>query len=236
EPQPLLRNRYAFRGDALWNSSVYYSRSWQGVYLFGEAAHRHGGGFAVMQGLVATLHHHLSLALHYRNYQRNYYSFFSQGLAAGSGIANERGFYAGLVYHPSRKVEWMMYADFFRFPWLRYRVDMPSHGVDLLTQFTYTWYKRAHISMRYRYRKRQENVTAAQQPHRLVADVRRQQVRLSGQYKINNRWTMRSRVELSHYRKEGAEAELGLLAYHDVLYKPLSGKLSGNMRLAVFGI
>src|SRR3546814_834541 len=83
EPQPLLRNRYAFRGDALWNSSFYYSHSWRGVYLFGEAAHNHGGGFAVMQGLIATLHHHLSLALHYRNYQRNYHSFFSQGLAAG---------------------------------------------------------------------------------------------------------------------------------------------------------
>ncbi len=235
EPQPLLRNRYAFRGDALWNSSFYYSHSWRGVYLFGEAAHSHGGGFAVMQGLVATLHRHLSLALHYRNYQRNYHSFFSQGLAAGSGVVNERGFYAGLVYHPSRKIEWTVYGDFFRFPWLRYRVDMPSHGVDLLTQFTYTWYKRAHISVRYRYRQHQENA-ATDQPHRFVADVQRQQVRLGGQYKLSSRWTMRSRLELSHYLKEGAKAELGLMAYHDVIYKPLSGRMSGNMRLAVFGI
>ena len=235
EPQPLLRNQYVFRGDDLWNSSVYYSHSWRGVYLFGEAAHSHGGGFAVMQGLVATLHHHLSLALHYRNYQRNYHSFFSQGLAAGSGVANERGFYAGLVYHPSRKVEWTVYGDFFRFPWLRYRVDMPSHGVDLLTQLTYTWYKRAHVSVRYRYRQRQENL-ATEQPHRLVADVQRQQVRLHGQYKLDSRWTMRNRVEFSHYQKEGAAAELGFMAYHDVIYKPLSGQVSGNMRLAVFGI
>ncbi|MEC3881365.1 ComEA family DNA-binding protein [Parapedobacter sp. 10938] len=235
EPQPLLRNRYAFSGDALWNSSFYYSHSWRGVYLFGEAAHNYGGGFAVMQGLIATLHHHLSLALHYRNYQRNYHSFFSQGLAAGSGVSNERGFYTGLVYHPSRKVEWTVYADFFRFPWLRYRVDVPSRGVDLLTQFTYTWYKKAHVSVRYRYRQRQENA-AMEQPHRFVADVQRQQVRLSGQYKLSSRWTMRNRFELSHYRKEAAKAELGLMAYHDVIYKPLNGKLSGNMRLAVFGI
>src|SRR5690606_37839283 len=176
-PQPLLRNRYAFRGDALWNSGFYYSHSWRGVYLFGEAAHRYIGGFAFTQGLIATLHPHLSLALHYRNYHRNYHSFFSQGIAAGSGVTNERGFYTGLVYHPSRKVEWTMYADIFRFPWLRYRVDAPSQGVDLLTQFTYTWYKKAHISMRYRYRQGQENGTV-EQPHRLVADVRRQQARL----------------------------------------------------------
>lgn len=235
EPQPLLRNRYAFRGDALWNTSLYYNHSWRGVYLFGEVAHSHGSGFAIAQGLVATLHHHLSLALHYRNYQRDYHSFSSQGLAAGSRAANERGFYGGLVYHPSRQVEWMMYADFYRFPWLRYRVDIPSHGVDLLTQFTYTWYKKAHVSIRYRYRQHQENAML-EEPHRVVADVGRHQMRLSGQYKLNGRWEMRSRMELSHYRKEGEEMELGFMLYHDVIYKPLNGRLSGNMRLAVFAI
>ncbi|MFB2117582.1 hypothetical protein [Parapedobacter sp. 2B3] len=235
DPQPLLRNRYAFRGDELLNTSFYYHHSWRGVYLFGEAAYSRGGGFAVMQGLIATLHHHLSLALHYRNYQRNYHSFFSQGLAAGSSAVNERGFYAGLVFHPNRKVEWTVYADFFRFPWLKYRVDAPSHGVDMMSQFTYTWYKKANISVRYRYRQRSENA-AMEQPHRFVADVRHQQVRLSGQYKFGARWTMRSRFELSHYQKEGETAELGLLAYHDVIYKPIAGRLSGNARLAVFGI
>lgn len=235
EPQPLLRNRYAFRGNTLWNTSFYYNHSWRGIYLFGEAAHSHGSGFAVVQGLVATLHHHLSLALHYRNYQRDYHSLFSQGLAAGNSVANERGFYGGLVYHPSRRVEWVMYTDVFRFPWLRYRVDAPSHGVDLLTQFTYTWYKKAHVSIRYRYRQQQENAIL-EQPHRFVADVSRQQLRLSGQYKLNDRWEMRSRMEFSRYRKEAEQMELGFMLYHDVIYKPLNGKLSGNMRLAVFAI
>src|SRR5690606_40069459 len=55
------------------------------------------------------------------------------------------------------------------------------------------------------------------------------------QYMLSDRWTMRSRLELSHYRKEGEATELGLMAYHDVIYKPLNGRLSGNMRLAVFG-
>lgn len=234
-PQELLRNRYAFRGDGLWNTSFYYNHSWRGIYLFGEAAHSHGSGFAFAHGLIASLHQHLSLALHYRNYQRDYHSFFSQGLAMGSGTSNERGLYSGLVYHPSRKVEWMLYADFFRFPWLRYRVDSPSQGIDMLTQFTYTWYKKANISIRYRYRQRQENADL-DLPHHAIVDVLRQQVRVSGQYKLNDVWRMRNRVELSHYRKEGSASEVGLMVYHDVLYKPMSARLSGNMRLAVFGI
>ena len=235
EPQPLLRNQYAFRGAALWNTSLYYNHSWRGIYLFSEAAHSHGSGFAFANGLIATLHPHLSLALHYRNYQRDYHSFFSQGLATGSDVSNERGFYSGLVYHPSRKVEWMLYADFFRFPWLRYRADAPSQGLDMLTQFTYTWYKIANVSLRYRYRRRQEN-TALELPHRTLGDVFRQQVRMSGQYKLSDIWRMRNRVELSHYQKEGNANELGLMLYHDVIYKPMSARLSGNMRLAVFGI
>ncbi|SEL83311.1 helix-hairpin-helix domain-containing protein [Parapedobacter koreensis] len=233
QPQNLLRNRFAFRGRSLWNTSLYYNHSWRGIYLFGEVAHRIGSGFALVNGLMTSLHPHLSLALHYRNYQRDYHSFFNQGMAEGSGAANERGFYSGLAYHPNRAVEWVLYADFFRFPWLRYRVDAPSRGADLLTQFTYTWYKRADITIRYRYRQREENA-ATTASHNAIVDVLRQQVRVSGQYKLNDTWRMRNRLELAHYQKEGNATELGWMVYHDVIFKPMSGRLSGNMRVALF--
>src|SRR5690606_14964502 len=174
-----------------------------------------------------------SLALPYRNYQRDYHSFFNQGVAEGSVASNEQGFYSGLVYHPSRAIERVFYGDFFRFPWLRYRVDAPSRGVDLLTQFTYTWYKRANVAIRYRYRQREENA-AMELPHHRVVDVLRQQLRISGQYKIGEAWQMRNRVELTHYRKEGDATEMGWIAYQDVIFKPMAGRLSGNVRIAVF--
>jgi len=234
QPQDLLRNQYAFRGASLWNTSLYYNYSWQGIYLYGEAAHSIGSGFAFTNGMIASLHSHLSVALHYRNYQRDYHSFFNQGIAEGSVASNERGLYSGLVYHPSRAVEWVLYGDFFRFPWLRYRVDAPSQGVDLLTQFTYTWYKKADVSIRYRYRQREENASM-ELPHNRVVEVLRQQLRISGQYKISDAWRMRNRVELTHYRKEGDVTEIGWMAYQDVIFKPMAGKLSGNARIALFG-
>ncbi|MFC3197958.1 ComEA family DNA-binding protein [Parapedobacter deserti] len=235
QPQDLLRNRYAFRGRSLWNTSLYYKHSWRGLHVFGETAHSIGSGFAFANGLIASLHPHLSLALHYRNYQRDYHSFFNQGLAEGSTAANERGFYSGLMYHPNRKIEWTAYADFFRFPWLRYRVDGPSHGVDLLTQFTYIWYKKANVSVRYRYRQRQENA-ALGLPEQTVAGVLRQQLRISGQYTLNAAWSLRSRLEYAQYQKEGVAAEMGWMMYQDVIYKPMGSRFSGNMRFALFGI
>ncbi len=233
-PQPLLRNRYAFRGNALWNTSVHYDYSFKGIYVFGEGAHQVGGGYAFLNGALASLHPHLSLSLLHRDYRRDYHSFFSQGLAEGSGVANERGFYSGLVYHPSRAVEWMAYADVFRFPWLRYRVDAPSRGMDMLSQFSYTWYKRGQVSIRYRYRHREENA-AMEGPHHLVAGVSRQQVRLGGEYRLDGTWRVRGRIELMHYQKEAGATELGWMVYQDVFWKPAGSRLSGNGRLAVFG-
>lgn len=233
-PQPLLRNQYAFRGHSLWNASLYYSTSIRGVFLFGEAAHSIGSGFAFINGLVASVHPQLSLLLLHRDYHRNYHSYFNQGLAEGSQATNERGFYSGLVYHPNRHVEWVVYADFFRFPWLRYRVDAPSQGMDVLSQFTYSWYKKATLAIRYRYRNSEENA-AAGLPENLIANRYRQQLRMEGRYKINESWSMRNRLELSHYRKEGVPTELGWMVYHDVIYKRMGSRISGNLRLAVFG-
>ena len=233
-PQPLLRNQYAFSGHSLWNASLYYNTSIQGVYLFGEAAHSVGSGFAFINGLMASLHPQLSLLLLHRDYHKDYHSYFNQGMAEGSQATNEKGFYSGLVYHPSRRIEWVLYADFFRFPWLRYRVDAPSQGMAVLSHFTYSWYKRATLTIRYRYRNKQENVSA-DLPENLISDVYRQQLRMEGRYKINEAWSMRDRLELSHYRKEGVPTEMGWMAYHDVIYKPMASKISGNIRLAVFG-
>jgi len=232
-PRPLLRNRYAFNGRSLWNASLHYSTSLRNAYFFGEAAHHHGGGFAWVNGAIVNLHHHLGLVLLHRNYQRDYHSFYGQAFAAGNTNANEQGFYSGLSFQPSRRVSLVLYADFFRFPWLRYRVDAPSRGTDILTQFAYEWYKRAEVSVRYRYRQKQENAAVELAENQLV-NVNRQQIRLSGSYRVNGTWHMRNRLELTLYRKEGETAQAGWLMYQDVFYKPLARKLGGNLRVALF--
>lgn len=234
-PQPLLRNRYAFSGDALANASLYYNYGFRNFHVFGEGAYQWGRGFAFVNGLLASLTPQLSLMLLHRDYQKDYHSFFNQGLAEGSYASNEKGFLSGLVYHPSRRIEWTLYADFFRFPWLRYRVDAPSQGTDLTTQFAYSWYRRARVSARYRYRLRQENLRL-DLPENQVVDVVRHQVRVDGQYKIGEAWTMRNRVEWMHYQKEQHKRESGWMAYQDVIYNRMGARWSGNLRLALFGV
>lgn len=224
------RNSYAFEGDRLWNIAVNYHYTFRNMYLFGEAAKEVGRGWAALQGIIAGLHPKLSAFVNYRDYQKNYHAVFAQALGEGSGVTNERGIYTGLTYYPSRKVEWTGYLDVFRFPWLRYRADSPSNGMDVFSQFTYTWYKIGRISLRYRYRLKQENNAAADGQ---MVDVLKDQLRLAFRYRLSKKWELRTRIEGLRYKKE-EQIDWGWLVYQDVFWRPVQLPLQFNLRCALF--
>src|SRR5690606_14970499 len=224
------RHAYAFEGDRLTNMGINYQYTFKNVFLYGESAKGYGQGWSTLNGLIASLHPEVSVFANYRNYQANYYAVFAQALGEGSSVMNEEGIYMGGMYHPNRKIEWISYVDLFRFPWLRYRVDQPSEGLDVLSQFTYNWYKIGRISLRYRHRLKQEN-NSVPLPDRTVVNVLKDQLRVAFQYKLSKRWEIRTRVEGLRYRKDGRIA-YGWLICQDLFWKPMRLPLQFNMRLA----
>lgn len=232
-PAQRLYNQFNFTGDRLINASIYYNYSLGGTYAFGETAHVIQGGLASVNGLISTLSHDLSVVLLHRAYQRNYFSFYNQAFAESSDAKNENGFYSGLLWSPNQRVSWVVYADYFRFPWLKFRVDAPSHGYDLFSLFTYSPDKKTEASIRYRFRKKQENVTAIG-PVNFLSNVLRHQVRWEMKYAFGENFSFRNRFELASYQKEKERNELGLMFYQDLIYKPMASVFSGNVRFAVF--
>ncbi|QNL49158.1 helix-hairpin-helix domain-containing protein [Olivibacter sp. SDN3] len=230
-PRPQLYNAYFFRGQQLTNTSIYYNYNVMNLYIFGEFAHSLGTGIAYTNGIIATLSHQFSLVLQQRNYQRDYHAFYNQAIAEGSNAVNEAGFYTGLIFQPSRAFQWVGYADYFKFPWLRYRVDAPSDGVDLFSQITYTPNKQTRYALRYRYRGKSEN--GQQQVVNFLENVVRQQCRAEVQYSFHETIRMRNRAEVVQYKKDRIK-EYGYLIYQDIIYAPLTSSLSGNMRFALF--
>lgn len=226
------RHAHSFEGEHLTNIGVNYQYTFRNVYLFGETAHEYGRGWATLNGVIASLHPKVSAFANYRNYQQNYHAVFAQALGEGSAVTNEEGLYTGLLFHPSRKIEWVSYIDMFRFPWLRYRVDEPSAGMDVLSQFTYTWYKIGRISLRYRHRLKQQNNNDTP-PERAVVDVLKDQLRLAFQYKLSDQWEIRTRVEGVRHQKDG-QIDFGWLAYQDMFWKPANLPIQANMRFAIF--
>jgi len=232
-PNTQLYNRFRFEGDQVNNASLHYSYTVRNVYAFGEAAHNFEGGSAFLNGLIATLSHRLSLVVLHRHYQKNFFSLWGQGFAESSETINERGLYSGLIWNPTRRFEWVAFADHFRFPWLKYRVDGPSSGVDLFSQVSVNPSRSQRYILRFRYRSKSENenVSSAVNP---LAEVRRLQVRGQAQYHLNRVIEFRNRLEFSKYQKGSAEADFGYMLSHDVIYLPEQGTLSGNLRLAYF--
>ena len=232
-PNNQLYNRHAFQGDELTNTSIYYHYTLRNVYLFGEGAYSSNQGLGMVNGLIGSLSRQLSLVVLHRHYEKNFYSFMNQGFAENSRASNERGLYTGLLWNPNRRVQLVVYADYFRFPWLRYRVDGPSEGHDLFSQLTYTPKKTVNAVLRYRYRNKQENLVL-DGPVNKLENVVRHQVRLEAKYKISEVFQFRNRMELATYSKGPHDNEYGYMLYHDFIIKPPQKSLSGNLRIAAF--
>lgn len=230
-PRPQSYNTYFFHGRQLTNASIYYSWNVMNFFLFGEVAHSVGSGFAYTNGVIAALSHQFSLVIQQRDYKKDYHAFYNQGLAEGSNAVNERGLYLGLIFQPNKTIQWVGYMDYFEFPWLRYRVDAPSDGMDLFSQFTYSPNRQTRFALRYRYRRKSEN--ASNQETRLLDDVLRQQARMEVQYQLHESLRMRNRAELVSYEKDDRQ-EIGALVYQDIFYKPSRSRLSANLRFALF--
>jgi hypothetical protein len=226
-----LYQQYNFKGAILDNMSMNYSYTFRNSYFFGEAAHSLNSGFAVLNGFLSSLAAPVSLVMLYRNYEKNYHSFFNQGLAEASNAVNERGFYSGLAIKFNRQWELYTYSDFFRFPWLKFRVDGPSSGYELFGQITYTPGKRFKLIGRFRQQIREEN-TEDSGPGLDI--IEKQNLRVEMTYKISNDFTIRNRAEIVRYHKGNLDPEFGFLSFQDIIYDPMGSKFSGNLRCAFF--
>lgn len=228
-----LYNKFDFTGKSLTNTGINYSYTLKNTYFFGEIAHSLNYGFAYVNGLISSLFPSVSVVLFHRNYQKNYYSFFNQGISESSNAVNEKGFFGGLQIKPNRRYELNFYADLFKFPWLRSRVDAPSTGYDIFSQFTYSPSKTTKLILRYQFQHKEQNSLILTNINRLDF-VKQVRYRLELQYQINKQFSLKNRIEISQYEEETASKRYGFLAFQDINYNPLSTKLSGNMRFALF--
>ncbi len=226
-------NQFNFVGKELDNLSFYYDYSFHNVYFFGETAKSLDGGAATVNGLLSSFSSNISAVLLYRNYSRNYNSFYNQAVSEATEAQNERGIYSGLNLKFAKHWDFSAYADFFRFPWLKYQVSQPnSDGYEVLGRLTYAPTNRFTAYINYRFKQKQQNndnpkITT-------LDDVVYQDWRLDVSYPISKKISFRNRAEVVKYQKGAPAAEYGLMVYHDVLYRPKSSRISGNCRLAWF--
>lgn len=227
--QSTLYKRFDFNRQNLNNIGFHYTKSFRNIYFFGEAAHSFHSGYAFLNGVLASLSNQLSLSLFQRNYQKNYHSFFNQALSENSFAYNEKGFYYAINYKYGKKYDISLYADLFKFPWLKYRVDAPSSGYEVFGQFSYLPSKNMKLLLRYKLKEKEENAAESG-----LEFYRRQNYRFEIQYRVNEQLSLKNRAEITQYHKASTRNQYGFLVFQDIKYAPLNSKLSGNLRYTLF--
>ena len=227
-------NIYALTGNSFGNYSVDYSYTYKNLHFFGEAATTNKLYKAFVNGLLISTASSVDMSFVYRNISPGYQSLYTTAFTENTYPANEKGLYAGISIHPGSIWRMDAYADFYKFPWLRYRVDAPSTGSDYLVQLTYKPNKQLEIYTRFHSESKAINFNPDNFTLSPVVAQPRQSWRTQFSYKINTAITLRSRVEMVWFNTGSPQKEQGFLTYFDFLYKPLLKPWSGNLRLQYF--
>ncbi|MDX1651035.1 MAG: hypothetical protein R3277_00975 [Brumimicrobium sp.] len=228
-------NQFEFKGSELTNLSVDYSYVLRNVNFFGEIARcSSSGSVAMIQSAVIALDPKASLSVLYRNYPKDYHTFYNAGFAESSRAINEEGFFIGSNFKLSDAWTINAYGDIFRFPWLAFRVDAPSEGHEFLGQVTYSPNRNLEVYARVREQMREQNLRDFEGNMRPIEEVLQRNYRLNLNYKISEAFRWKSRIEFVTYDRPSEERQTGFVIMQDLLFKPKNLPVDIAFRYAIF--
>jgi len=227
-------NLYAVNGKNWYNFSVDYSYTYKNLHLFGEAAADKNFNKAFVNGILLSVDPRVDISFVQRTINAAYQAINGNAFTENTYPTNETGFYTGVTIRPA--IGWRVdaYADFYKFPWLRYLTDAPSHGQDFLTQVTFNPNKQVEVYSRFRNETKQTNQPDNTTTTNFLVAIPKQSWRTQFSYKLNSSVSLRNRVELMWYDNNGVNKETGFLTFFDFIYKPLLSPYSGVLRLQYF--
>ncbi len=228
----LYRIHY-FRGRQLENASVNLDYSLNRLFFFGELAANPHGALAGTAGINAYPADRLSLTLAYRNFSPEYRVIYASPFMESSRVDNEQGLYFGIKMLLSRLFTLSAYADYFKFPWLKYQINAPSAGKAFLAQLDINPATGFSMYLRLRYDQREENLL---RPESYTAEISEKSLfdfRYALAYAPVNALTLKTRLEFVRYKKAG-ESENGFLVFQDVVYRFENIPFTLNFRYALF--
>lgn len=151
-PESKPYNIFYFRGKRNVDTGVDYLLKVKNFHFFGETALSANKGVAALHGVRFVPASYISLLLLYRSYSKKYQAYFGRAFAQYSEVQNETGVYIAAELAPFARWKVAMYADLYRFPWLKYGIDFPSSGKEYMCRAEYTCSGSSALSLRYRYR------------------------------------------------------------------------------------
>jgi len=227
-------NNYSVTGSHWTNFSIDYSYTYRNLHLFGEAAADKNFNKAFLTGLMISVDPRVDLSIVQRTISPKYQAVYGNAFTENTYPTNEIGLILGISIRPFTGWRLDAYADYYKFPWLKYLVDAPSCGRDFLFQLTFTPNRQLEIYSRFRNEAKQANQPNNNTVTNYLVCIPKQSWRTQWNYKIHRSIIIRNRVEWLWFDKKGANEESGFLSFFDFIYKPQLKPYSGSIRLEYF--
>ncbi|MFT5886060.1 MAG: hypothetical protein ACI9IP_002524 [Arcticibacterium sp.] len=223
---------YEFKGNQNTVLGPNFSYSWQNFNFFGEAARSSSGGIGAVGGFVASLSPKLEWALNFRNYDKDFHSFYSNAFGEGSRTINEKGMYTGLKYSPKKGYTFAAFYDKFKFPWLRFLVDGPSEGDDYLFRFTLKPTKKWAFYTQYHREQKEKNLPGNETVSDFIVKTSRQNLLAQFEFNISKNFKSQTKVQYNSFKYETQGRSNGYAIIQDI--EGSIGKLQLKSRIALF--
>lgn len=230
-----LMNKYQFAGKELLNLSADYSYIYRNLSIYGEVAQsRSSNAVAILQGVSVAMGRRASLTALYRNYPKDYHTFYASGFGEGSNTNNESGIYLGGSFRLNKEWSLNSYVDFFKSPWLKFRIDSPSEGHEVFSQLKYRPSPRFEIYLRVREKDKMINVSEYVGNIRPIERYKQRKYQVGLTADLGSGWRWRSRIDYVTDQRESAGKQDGFALTQDLLYRNKNFPLEISLRYAIF--
>lgn len=196
--QPTPYNQFSFSGDHNSNLGLFLNYTLRNFTFFSEAAKTLEHGNAITLGTLGSLTSKLDVSLLYRNFSKDFYSFYSNAVSESTLPQNESGLYWGLKYIFNKKYTVSGYVDLFKFPWLRYRGYESSNGREWLIRFNYKPSKTVSLFIQAREESKIRNIPTESNLYQTAIGSKRN-FWFNADYAATQKLNFKTRVQFSTY-------------------------------------
>jgi hypothetical protein len=231
-PDPKPYNKFYFRGNRNSNMSLDYTWRQGRIVIYGETAVSQNGAAATLNAFQWSASSGLNALILYRHYDRRYQAFYGNAFSQSSTVQNEEGLYISMQWAPIRYWRFSGYADFFRFPWLKYGIDAPSSGREYMLQADFNKIKNTTLSVRYRFRQREKNLTEKHEVSVKAVDYHK--VRLQITYKPSDIMSFRTTFESNVYDENISSPSRGWVISQNAGWKNMKSPIQVDVYAAYF--
>lgn len=156
-PSEELYKQYEFLGKHIFYMGFNHKWIIRKVVLFGEAACSSNKGWGVLQGIFCDLDPRSKVSVLFRYYDKKYWTIQAAPFGESKSPQSEGGIYIAADYVTSRHTSLSVYADYYWFPWLRFRVDSPTANFDCALKFQFSPSRKFAGSVKYQYKHKYQN-------------------------------------------------------------------------------